>query len=68
MFRMLSLLSPSDLDTFFLFCKGTVSLQFFFDDPAKVTPRDIGVKLLPVHLVSCVTVTPLHLRTLPQGP
>ena len=46
----------------------------FFESRAEFLLRQIfftlscRVNFSPVHFVSCVTVTSVHLRTLPQGP
>ena len=60
-------LSSSDLDTSFLEVRHLVSLHFF-GDPAKVTPGVKGVTFSTRALVLSVTLSALHLRTLPQDP
>ena len=45
------------------FCQSSFFVMFCESDA-----KSYGCDISPVHFVSCVTVSSLHLRTLPQGP
>ena len=54
-----------EFETSFFVVRFSASVHFF--DVLRKWRQELLVRHLPCTLVSCVTVSPLHLRTLPQS-